>query len=187
MDEHSEKGRRPWSNEIPLLSDVCFLLHGRIILYPACAVSDFVQLTHCIAKKFGFYMKSAGHSCRGTVIIDPQGIIRHISMNHPVSFALKELFNCLSIFWHLFGRMWAEMLMKCSVSCKLINSLLNMEKSASRWRPGQDSSFLFFCVLHSRTVETVILFCLCNLLCCRRCYNHTHSCQHKKGYFSSHP
>ena len=36
-----------------------------------------------ISKKFGFYMEDAGHDLRGTVIIDPQGIVRHISMNHP--------------------------------------------------------------------------------------------------------
>ena len=36
-----------------------------------------------ISKKFGFYMEEAGHDLRGTVIIDPQGIIRHVSMNHP--------------------------------------------------------------------------------------------------------
>ncbi|KAH0787734.1 thioredoxin peroxidase [Histomonas meleagridis] len=36
-----------------------------------------------ISKKYGFYMCDAGHDLRGTVIIDPEGIIRHISMNHP--------------------------------------------------------------------------------------------------------
>lgn len=36
-----------------------------------------------IGKKYGFYMPEAGHDLRGTVIIDPNGIIRHISMNHP--------------------------------------------------------------------------------------------------------
>jgi len=36
-----------------------------------------------VCKAFGFYMPEAGHSLRGTAIIDPQGIVRHISMNHP--------------------------------------------------------------------------------------------------------
>ncbi|KAK8834378.1 peroxiredoxin [Tritrichomonas musculus] len=36
-----------------------------------------------ISKKYGFYMPDAGHDLRGTVIIDPDGIVRHISMNHP--------------------------------------------------------------------------------------------------------
>ena len=36
-----------------------------------------------ISKKFGFYMEENGHDLRGTVIIDPEGIIRHITMNHP--------------------------------------------------------------------------------------------------------
>ena len=36
-----------------------------------------------ISKAYGFYMEDAGHDLRGTVIIDPQGIVRHVSMNHP--------------------------------------------------------------------------------------------------------
>ncbi|OHT04651.1 Peroxiredoxin-1 [Tritrichomonas foetus] len=36
-----------------------------------------------ISKKYGFYMCEAGHTLRGTAIIDPDGIVRHISMNHP--------------------------------------------------------------------------------------------------------
>ena len=36
-----------------------------------------------VSKQFGFYMCDAGHTLRGTAIIDPDGIIRHISMNHP--------------------------------------------------------------------------------------------------------
>ncbi|OHT14484.1 Peroxiredoxin-1 [Tritrichomonas foetus] len=36
-----------------------------------------------ISKKYGFYMCEAGHTNRGTAIIDPDGIVRHISMNHP--------------------------------------------------------------------------------------------------------
>ncbi|EAY14703.1 tryparedoxin peroxidase, putative [Trichomonas vaginalis G3] len=36
-----------------------------------------------ISKAYGFYMEEAGHDLRGTVIIDPQGIVRHIQMNHP--------------------------------------------------------------------------------------------------------
>ncbi|EAX68279.1 hypothetical protein TVAG_528900, partial [Trichomonas vaginalis G3] len=28
-------------------------------------------------------MEDAGHDLRGTVIIDPQGIVRHVQMNHP--------------------------------------------------------------------------------------------------------
>ncbi|KAH0785153.1 thioredoxin peroxidase [Histomonas meleagridis] len=36
-----------------------------------------------ISKKFGFYSEEAGHDIRGTVIIDPNGIIRHLSMDNP--------------------------------------------------------------------------------------------------------
>lgn len=36
-----------------------------------------------VSKKYGFYMCDAGHDLRGTVIIDPDGIVRHISQNHP--------------------------------------------------------------------------------------------------------
>lgn len=36
-----------------------------------------------ISKMFGFYMPEAGHALRGTAIIDPDGIVRHLSMNHP--------------------------------------------------------------------------------------------------------
>ncbi|EAX86162.1 tryparedoxin peroxidase, putative [Trichomonas vaginalis G3] len=36
-----------------------------------------------IAKSYGFYIEEAGHDLRGTVIIDPQGIVRHVQMNHP--------------------------------------------------------------------------------------------------------
>ena len=36
-----------------------------------------------ICKSYGFFLNEAGHSLRGTAIIDPQGILRHISMNHP--------------------------------------------------------------------------------------------------------
>ena len=36
-----------------------------------------------ISKKFGFFMEDAQHDLRGTAIIDPDGIVRHIGMNHP--------------------------------------------------------------------------------------------------------
>jgi len=36
-----------------------------------------------ICKSYGFYLPEEGHALRGTAIIDPQGIVRHISMNHP--------------------------------------------------------------------------------------------------------
>ena len=36
-----------------------------------------------IARKFGFYMDEQGFDLRGTVIIDPEGVIKHISMNQP--------------------------------------------------------------------------------------------------------
>jgi alkyl hydroperoxide reductase subunit AhpC len=36
-----------------------------------------------ISKLFGFYMCCAGHSFRGTVIIDPDGIVQHLSYNQP--------------------------------------------------------------------------------------------------------
>ncbi|KAK8898169.1 peroxiredoxin [Tritrichomonas musculus] len=36
-----------------------------------------------ISKRYGLYMYDEEHDMRGTVIIDPDGIVRHISMNHP--------------------------------------------------------------------------------------------------------
>ncbi|KAH0789213.1 thioredoxin peroxidase [Histomonas meleagridis] len=36
-----------------------------------------------ISKKYGFYSEEAGHDIRGTAIIDPKGIIRHLSMDNP--------------------------------------------------------------------------------------------------------
>ena len=36
-----------------------------------------------ISKQFGFYLEDAHHDLRGTAIIDPDGIVRHIGMNHP--------------------------------------------------------------------------------------------------------
>ena len=36
-----------------------------------------------IIRKYGFYLCQEGHALRGTAIIDPEGIIRHLSMNHP--------------------------------------------------------------------------------------------------------
>jgi alkyl hydroperoxide reductase subunit AhpC len=45
-----------------------------------------------IIKKLGFYLWEEGHSLRGTAIIDPQGIVRHISMNHPdVGRSIEEI------------------------------------------------------------------------------------------------
>ena len=41
------------------------------------------DLTHAVSEAYGFYMKSEGHTLRGTVIIDPEGIVRHVQMNHP--------------------------------------------------------------------------------------------------------
>ncbi|KAH0787885.1 thioredoxin peroxidase [Histomonas meleagridis] len=36
-----------------------------------------------ISKKYNFYDENLGHNMRGTVIIDPEGIIKHVSMTHP--------------------------------------------------------------------------------------------------------
>jgi peroxiredoxin (alkyl hydroperoxide reductase subunit C) len=36
-----------------------------------------------ISKLFGFYMCPAGHNLRGTVIIDPDGVVQHLSYNQP--------------------------------------------------------------------------------------------------------
>ncbi|OHS95992.1 thioredoxin peroxidase [Tritrichomonas foetus] len=36
-----------------------------------------------ISKKLGFYMEDAGHDLRGTVLVDPDGYVRHVTMNHP--------------------------------------------------------------------------------------------------------
>ena len=41
------------------------------------------DLGACISKKYGFYMCDAGHTNRGTCIIDPDGVVRHLSYNHP--------------------------------------------------------------------------------------------------------
>ena len=36
-----------------------------------------------ICQKFGWYLDDAGHSTRGTAIVDPDGIVKHLSQNHP--------------------------------------------------------------------------------------------------------
>jgi peroxiredoxin (alkyl hydroperoxide reductase subunit C) len=36
-----------------------------------------------ISKQYGFYMCTTGHDLRGTVIIDPDGIVQHLSYNQP--------------------------------------------------------------------------------------------------------
>jgi peroxiredoxin (alkyl hydroperoxide reductase subunit C) len=36
-----------------------------------------------ISKLYGFYLCSAGHDLRGTAIIDPDGIVQHLSYNQP--------------------------------------------------------------------------------------------------------
>jgi alkyl hydroperoxide reductase subunit AhpC len=45
-----------------------------------------------IVKRLGFYLTGEEHSLRGTAIIDPNGIVRHISMNHPdVGRSIEEI------------------------------------------------------------------------------------------------
>merc|ERR1719216_744499 len=41
------------------------------------------DLTRSISRDYGVMMESEGHTCRGTFIIDPKGIVRHLSMNDP--------------------------------------------------------------------------------------------------------
>eukprot|EP01083_Nonionella_stella_P072181 194442_1 len=41
------------------------------------------DLTRALSRDYGVMMESAGHTCRGTFIIDPKGIVRHFSMNDP--------------------------------------------------------------------------------------------------------
>jgi alkyl hydroperoxide reductase subunit AhpC len=36
-----------------------------------------------VANKFGFYSREAGHALRGTAIIAPDGVVQHLSQNHP--------------------------------------------------------------------------------------------------------
>jgi peroxiredoxin (alkyl hydroperoxide reductase subunit C) len=36
-----------------------------------------------ISKLYGFYMCPAGHNLRGTAIIDPDGVVQHLSYNQP--------------------------------------------------------------------------------------------------------
>merc|ERR1719216_736147 len=41
------------------------------------------DLTRELSRSYGVMMESEGHTCRGTFIIDPKGIVRHLSMNDP--------------------------------------------------------------------------------------------------------
>ena len=41
------------------------------------------DLTRELSRNYGVMMESEGHTCRGTFIIDPNGIVRHFSMNDP--------------------------------------------------------------------------------------------------------
>merc|ERR1719148_538570 len=40
------------------------------------------DVSRSVSKKYGVLL-DAGHSCRGTFIIDPKGVMRHMSMNDP--------------------------------------------------------------------------------------------------------
>jgi len=39
------------------------------------------DLTHEISKQYGVYIEEDGHTIRGSFIIDPKGLVRHISQN----------------------------------------------------------------------------------------------------------
>merc|ERR1740123_545284 len=41
------------------------------------------DLTRELSRDYGVMMEKEGHTCRGTFIIDPKGIVRHLSMNDP--------------------------------------------------------------------------------------------------------
>ena len=41
------------------------------------------DLTKSISRDYGVLLDEAGHSARGTFIIDPKGIVRHLSVNDP--------------------------------------------------------------------------------------------------------
>ena len=52
-----------------------------------------------IARKYGFYMDEAGYDMRGTVIINPDGVVVHMSMNHPeVGRNIDEVLRLLEAF-----------------------------------------------------------------------------------------
>ncbi|EAY08530.1 AhpC/TSA family protein [Trichomonas vaginalis G3] len=41
------------------------------------------DLTHAVAEKYGFYLEDECHCLRGTALINPDGIVLHITKNHP--------------------------------------------------------------------------------------------------------
>lgn len=52
-----------------------------------------------IARQYGFYMDDAGYDLRGTTIINPDGVVVHISMNQPnVGRNIEEVLRLLEAF-----------------------------------------------------------------------------------------
>lgn len=41
------------------------------------------DLTRNISRDYGVYLEEAGHTLRGTFVIDPEGVIRHATFNDP--------------------------------------------------------------------------------------------------------
>lgn len=59
-------------------------------------VSD---LTHKISKQYGVFLEDAGHTLRGLFIIDPQGVLRQITMNDlPVGRSVDETLRLVQAF-----------------------------------------------------------------------------------------
>uniref|UniRef100_A0A1I8I9V5 Thioredoxin peroxidase n=2 Tax=Macrostomum lignano TaxID=282301 RepID=A0A1I8I9V5_9PLAT len=57
------------------------------------------DLTHQIAKDYGVYLESAGHSLRGLFIIDDKGVLRQITMNDlPVGRSVDETLRLVQAF-----------------------------------------------------------------------------------------
>lgn len=59
------------------------------------------DLKHDISRKYGMLLEDAGHTCRATFIIDPAGVVRHVSMNDPpAGRSVDEILRLIEAYQH---------------------------------------------------------------------------------------
>jgi len=57
------------------------------------------DMTRKLSESYGVLLDDVGHACRGTFLIDPKGVIRHMQMNEPsVGRNVEELLRLLQAF-----------------------------------------------------------------------------------------
>ena len=113
-------------------------------------VSD---LTHKISLDYGVLLEDAGHSLRGTFIIDDKGTLRQITMNDPPvgrsvdeTLRLVKAYQVSTIMW--FPRMLLIHCYRSTLTSTTRFALLAGSLGRTPW--GTLPSFSFFCI-DSRT------------------------------------